>query len=94
MGWDLHVAFIRHDPAVAAIIGFQNIGDAGEAPLGQLSAVNAALSRPAGVHSFDHGGILCRHQAGRLDSETDNWAVRDGLMVIPKDTAIADGTVI
>ncbi|MEX1327524.1 MAG: glucose-1-phosphate adenylyltransferase [Desulfobacterales bacterium] len=38
--------------------------------------------------------VRIRHQAGRPDSETDNWAARDGLVVIPKDAAIADGTVI
>jgi len=31
---------------------------------------------------------------GRPDSETDNWVVRDGLVVIPKDAIIPDNTVI
>ena len=38
--------------------------------------------------------VRIRHLPGRPDSETDNWAARDGLVVIPKDAAIADETVI
>jgi glucose-1-phosphate adenylyltransferase len=38
--------------------------------------------------------VRIRHLADRPDSETDNWAARDGLVVIPKDAAIADDTVI
>ena len=38
--------------------------------------------------------VRIRHLMGRPDSETDNWAARDGLVVIPKDAAIADDTVI
>ena len=38
--------------------------------------------------------VHIRHLPDRPDSETDNWVVRDGLVVIPKDAAIADGTVI
>jgi glucose-1-phosphate adenylyltransferase len=38
--------------------------------------------------------VRIRHRADRPDSETDNWAARDGLVVIPKDAAIADDTVI
>jgi glucose-1-phosphate adenylyltransferase len=38
--------------------------------------------------------VHIRHLPDRPDSETDNWAVRDGLVVIPKDAALADETVI
>lgn len=38
--------------------------------------------------------VRIRHLADRPDSETDNWAARDGLVVIPKEAAIADDTVI
>lgn len=38
--------------------------------------------------------VHIRHLPDRPDSETENWAARDGLVVIPKDAAIADETVI
>mgnify|MGYP001827152022 CR=1 FL=1 len=38
--------------------------------------------------------VHIRHLPDRPDSETDNWVVRDGLVVIPKDAVIADDTVI
>lgn len=38
--------------------------------------------------------VHIRHLPGRPDGETENWVTRDGLVVIPKDAAIADGTVI
>ena len=38
--------------------------------------------------------VHIRHLPDRPDSETDNWAVRDGLVVIPKDAVIDDDTVI
>jgi len=38
--------------------------------------------------------VSIRHLADRPDSETDNWAARDGLVVIPKDAVIDDGMVI
>ena len=38
--------------------------------------------------------VRIRHLPDRPDSETDNWVARDGLVVIPKDAAIADDTVI
>jgi len=38
--------------------------------------------------------VQIRHLPDRPDSETDNWAARDGLVVIPKDAVISDGTVI
>ena len=38
--------------------------------------------------------VRIRHLPNRPDSETDNWVARDGLVVIPKDAAIADETVI
>ena len=38
--------------------------------------------------------VRIRHLPDRPDSETDNWVARDGLVVIPKDAAIAVDTVI
>ena len=38
--------------------------------------------------------VRIRHLPDRPDSETDNWVARDGLVVIPKDADIVDGTVI
>jgi glucose-1-phosphate adenylyltransferase len=38
--------------------------------------------------------VHIRHLTDRPDSEADNWVGRDGLVVIPKDAAIADETVI
>ena len=38
--------------------------------------------------------VHIRHLPDRPDSEAENWAARDGLVVIPKDAAIADDTVI
>lgn len=38
--------------------------------------------------------VHIRYQTDRPDSETDNWAARDGLVVIPKDATLVDGTII
>jgi glucose-1-phosphate adenylyltransferase len=38
--------------------------------------------------------VRIRHLPDRPDSETDNWVARDGLVVVPKNAAIADDTVI
>ena len=38
--------------------------------------------------------VHIRHLPDRPDSETDNWAARDGLVVILKDAVIADDKVI
>ena len=38
--------------------------------------------------------VHIRHLPDRPDSETENWVARDGLVVIPKNAAIADETVI
>ena len=38
--------------------------------------------------------VCVRHLPDRPDCETDNCIARDGLVVIPKDAAVADGTVI
>ncbi|MGB5423175.1 MAG: sugar phosphate nucleotidyltransferase, partial [Desulfobacterales bacterium] len=38
--------------------------------------------------------VHIRHLPDRPDSETDNWVARDGLVIIPKDAAIDDDTVI
>ncbi|MBT8364574.1 MAG: glucose-1-phosphate adenylyltransferase [Deltaproteobacteria bacterium] len=38
--------------------------------------------------------VHIRYLPDRPDSETESWVARDGLVVIPKDAAIADETVI
>jgi len=38
--------------------------------------------------------VRIRHLPDRPDSEAENWVARDGLVVIPKNAAIADETVI
>ncbi len=38
--------------------------------------------------------VRIRHMPGRPDAESDNWVARDGLVIIPKNATIADGTVI
>ena len=38
--------------------------------------------------------VRIRHLPNRPDSETDNWVARDGLVVIPKDAAIKDRSMI
>jgi len=71
-------------------------------------AENERLGRPAigiGDGTVIEGAIIdknarigrnvrIRHLPDRPDSETENWVVRDGLVVIPKNAAIADETVI
>ena len=71
-------------------------------------AENERLGRPAigiGDGTVIEGAIIdknarigrnvrIRHLPARPDSETENWVARDGLVVIPKNAAIADETVI
>ncbi|MDX9786617.1 MAG: glucose-1-phosphate adenylyltransferase [Desulfobacterales bacterium] len=38
--------------------------------------------------------VRIRYLNDRPDAETDNWVVRDGLVIIPKNAVIADDTVI
>lgn len=38
--------------------------------------------------------VHIRHLPNRPDSETENWVARDGLLIVPKDAIIPDGTVI
>ena len=59
------------------------IGD-GTAIEGAIIDKNARIGR----------NVRIRHLPDRPDSETENWVVRDGLVVIPKNAAIADETVI
>ncbi|MEW6439434.1 MAG: glucose-1-phosphate adenylyltransferase [bacterium] len=39
-------------------------------------------------------GVVIRSRAGEPDREEDTFALRDGIVVIPKNTVIPDGTVI
>jgi len=71
-------------------------------------AENKRIGRPAigiGEGAVIEGAIIdknarigrkvhIRHLPDRPDSEADNWVARDGLVVVPKDAAIADGTMI
>lgn len=71
-------------------------------------AANKRLNRPdigIGEGTVIEGAIIdknarigrnvrIRHLPDRPDSETENWVARDGLVVIPKNAAIADETVI
>lgn len=38
--------------------------------------------------------VTIRHLRDRPDMETDNWVARDGLVIVPKNALIPDGTVI
>jgi glucose-1-phosphate adenylyltransferase len=38
--------------------------------------------------------VRIRALPGRPDSETENWVARDGLVIVPKNAIIPDGTVI
>jgi glucose-1-phosphate adenylyltransferase len=51
---------------------------------GAIIDKNARIGRQVHIRLLDE----------RPDSETNNWAARDGLVVVPKDAALADGTVI
>ena len=39
-------------------------------------------------------GVHIRHLPDRPDHETENWAARDGLVIVPKSAVIPDGTII
>lgn len=71
-------------------------------------AENRKLDRPdigIGAGSVIHRAILdknarigrnvhIRNMANRPDMETDNWVARDGIVMVPKNGVIPDGTVI
>jgi hypothetical protein len=38
--------------------------------------------------------VHIRYLLDRPDSETDNWVVRDGLVIVQKDAVLQDNTVI
>lgn len=50
----------------------------------------AIIDKNARVGSQVH----IRWLEGRVDEETENWVIRDGLIIVPKNAIIADGTVI
>ena len=65
-------------------LGRPDIGiDEGTVIEGAIIDKNARIGR----------NVHVRHQSDRPDSETDNWVVRDGLVVIPKDAVIDDDMV-
>lgn len=39
-------------------------------------------------------GVIIRSIPNRLDEEKENWVARDGLIIVPKNAVIPDGTVI
>lgn len=39
-------------------------------------------------------GVKIRHIPGRPDEDNELYSVRDGIVVIPKDTVVGEGTVI
>lgn len=69
---------------------------------------NRRLGRPdvgIGPNSFIEGaiidknarigsGVIIRHVADREDEEQDNWVSREGIVIIPKNAVIPNGTVI
>ncbi|MNL25606.1 hypothetical protein D3C87_1470920 [compost metagenome] len=57
---------LREGRAVAAVAGFENILDAGEAFSGQQRGVQPALRGLGRQHALDHGTELAGHQACRL----------------------------
>ena len=38
--------------------------------------------------------LIIRHIPERRDEENNNWMVRDGIVIVPKNAVIHDGTVI
>ena len=38
--------------------------------------------------------VTIRYQADRSDIETENWVSREGLIIVPKQAVIPDGTEI
>jgi glucose-1-phosphate adenylyltransferase len=38
--------------------------------------------------------VQIRALADRPDAETENWVARDGLVIVPKNATIPDGTII
>jgi glucose-1-phosphate adenylyltransferase len=59
--------------------------------IGQGSTVEGALiDKNARVGRNVH----IRSLPGRLDSETEHWVARDGLVIVPKNAVVPDGTVI
>jgi glucose-1-phosphate adenylyltransferase len=39
-------------------------------------------------------GVIVRSHQGDEDRDEDLYSIRDGIVVVPKDTAIPDGTTI
>ena len=69
---------------------------------------NERLGRPdvgIGPNSFIEGaiidknarigsGVIIRHVPDREEEEHDNWVSREGIVIVPKNAVIPDGTVI
>jgi glucose-1-phosphate adenylyltransferase len=51
---------------------------------------------PIGIGQNARVGANCvlRGAVGRPDSDGDGWSVRDGIVIVPKDATLPDGTVV
>jgi glucose-1-phosphate adenylyltransferase len=59
--------------------------------IGEGSVIESALiDKNARIGKNVH----IRNMPGRVDSDASNWFVRDGLVIVPKNAIIPDGTVI
>jgi glucose-1-phosphate adenylyltransferase len=66
-------------------LGRPNIGIGEDAAIAQ-----AIIDKNARIGQ----GVKIRSIPGRQDEEGDNWVARDGIVIVPKNAVISDGTVI
>jgi glucose-1-phosphate adenylyltransferase len=59
--------------------------------IGQGSTVEGALIDKNARIGRD---VRIRNLPGRPDSETEDWVVREGLVIVPKNAVVPDGAVI
>ncbi|MCI0397881.1 MAG: glucose-1-phosphate adenylyltransferase [Chloroflexi bacterium] len=75
----------EQEVAENARLGRPNVGvGAGARIRGAIIDKNARIGRNVVINPKD----------GQPDMETDNWVVRDGIVIIPKGATVLDGTVI
>lgn len=73
------------DLAENELLGRPNIGiGAGSSIEGAIIDKNARVGK----------NVTIKFREDRRDSETENWVVRDGLVIVPKNASIPDGTSI
>jgi glucose-1-phosphate adenylyltransferase len=80
MGADYYEAQARHKPPGAPPIGIGR----GSMIQGAILDKNARIGSHVRIEAFPRG----------VDLDEETWTVRDGVVVIPKNTVIPDGTVI